>query len=302
MTKHSGPVVAQRGDLTVINCQACQWAHLDPLPDAAALDRYYASEFWQTTKAGWREQYDAQREWLAMRHGDWLAALEPHTDGRTLLDVGCGWGHFLEAARARAWRTWGIEPSTEASGYAWEHAGVNANLYGGTWEQFDVMRAVSDPTHFDALTAFWLLEHLPDPVAFLRWAADHLAPGGALMLAVPQEWTRLQGQANEVAAVKNYWLDATHAHYWTRATLTALLARCGFQVVDALATFPVEWWVLAGDDYTADAAVGAEWHAKLRASQLAQPQYERLELARAWAEQGLGRDLIVVAKRVEDAL
>lgn len=297
MTTHSGPIIAQRDALTVIQCTICGWAHLDPLPDAAALDAYYASEFWQKTKAGWREQYEAQRDSLAMRHGDWLAVLEPHTAGRTLLDVGCGWGHFLETARARKWRTWGIEPSTEASGYAWERLGVNANLYGGTWEQFDMMRALGDPTQFDVITAFWLLEHLPDPVAFLRWSRDHLASGGVLMLAVPQEWTVRQQLANEKAAVKNYWLDPTHLHYWHRETLFVLLARCGFQVADALATYPVEDWILSGHDYTADPAVGAEGHRILRGVELQLGEFVRRSEARAWADAKQGRDLIVVAKR-----
>lgn len=297
MTAHTGPILAQRDALTVIQCIACGWAHLDPLPDAAALDAYYTSDFWQTTKAGWREQYEAQRDWLTMRHHDWLTLLQDYTlgtAGRVLLDVGCGWGHFLETARARLWRAYGIEPSAEAHAYALAHmpAELGGGLQRGGWEDC----AFAGQDRFDAITAFWLLEHLPDPVAFLRWARGKLAEGGALMLAVPQEWTATQRAANEQAAVKNYWLDPTHLHYWNQATLTGLLRETGFNVVDTLATFPVEWWLLAGHDYTADAAVGAEWHARLRAGELSLPLYERMMLARAWARNEIGRDLIVVAQ------
>lgn len=294
MRTHQGPIVAQRDGLRVIACAACGFAHLDPLPDPAALDRYYSSDFWATKGAGWLERYEAQRDWLAMQNGDWLTALESHVAGRFLLDVGCGYGFLLQQAKTRGWQTIGIEPSAEANYVATERL---LTVHQGTWENFD--HPSLTPWCFNAISAMWLLEHLPDPLAFLRWCRAHLHAGGALLLAVPQEFTTLQMQADTRVKVPGYWVHETHAAYFTDGTLSNLLGRAGFRVVDRLATAAMEAYLVAGRDYTADEALGAACHADVRGRELGLSREVRLDAARDRARLGVGRDLVVIAKADE---
>lgn len=282
--QHSGPILAQRAGLTVIDCRACGWAHLDPLPAVPA--GYYESEFWETKGAGWLAKYEAQRDWLDMRHGDWLSLVEEHTTaGRTLLDVGCGYGFLLQQAKVRGWGCGGIDLSQEAVTYA-RQQGLLVNRedwpgVGGT---------------YSCISALWLMEHLPDPLAFLGWARAHLAPGGVLLLCVPQEWTHYQYAANHVAAVHDFFVHPTHLHYWSAASFYSLLGRAGFRVVDALASYPMERFINNGRDYTADEAVGADCHAEVRAAELERTPAMRLAYQRSLARQAIGRDLVVVCK------
>lgn len=295
MRKHGGPVVAQRDSLAVVDCLLCGWRHLLPLPDAAALDDYYKSDFWQTTKHGWRDTYAAQAEWLATRAADWLSVVESHAPyraSRSLLDIGAGYGHFAIEAYKRGWATYTIDPSADCAPDLHRHFG-DRHLRGG----WDVPHPPSWPATFDAVSALWLMEHLPDPVAFLGHVHGKLAADGVLLLVVPQEWTQLQTVANDVVAVKSWWVDPTHLHYWSQSTLFPLLKRCGFRIVDTLATYPVEWWLLGGHDYTAAPDIGAEGHARVRAMDLKSTHEERILMAHTWAEDERGRDLVVVARR-----
>jgi 2-polyprenyl-3-methyl-5-hydroxy-6-metoxy-1,4-benzoquinol methylase len=291
MINHAGPIIAERDGLTAINCRACGFIHLDWLPTGAELSAYYKDDFWQKEKAGWRERHEAEAGWLAMRHDDWLAVLAENTLGRTLLDVGCGWGHFLlRALHHHGWRAWGIEPNAEAAQYCLARG---VRLLDDDWQHLAGQEA---EYKFDAITALWLIEHLPNPAVFLRWCRARLYTGGTLVIAIPNEWSVLQDKANEEAAVKNWWLHKTHLSYWSAASIYGLLGRCGFRVVDALGTWPMEFNILLGADYTNDPDQGAKLHAGVREHELGLTQAARLKLGRDRGLHGEGRDLVLFCK------
>lgn len=294
MPAHRGEVVASRDALQVIDCTECGWAHLDPLPSAADQSAYYAGHFWEETKAGWLARYEAQREWIDATNGDHLAALGVQTVGCTnidLLDIGSGYGWFMEMARSMGWRPLGIEPSESASQYATKHW---LTVHQGTWENFDHPKLPQ--FKFTAISAMWLMEHLPNPLAFLHWCRAHLRPGGALLLAVPNEFTWMQAMAGQVASVPAYWVHPTHLNYWSGATFGNLLGRAGFRVVDKLNTFDIEGYLANGRDYTADESIGAACHAQVRAAELAVNRGIRLIEKRTRGKLGIGRDLVWIAK------
>jgi SAM-dependent methyltransferase len=301
---HAGPILAQRDGCQVVDCAACGWAHLHPLPDPAELHAYYRSAFWGETKAGWRELYEAQRDWLLMSNADWLEAVEPHVPASKipcLLDVGCGYGYLLRAALARNWHAYGIEPDGAAVVYARQQLYVpldrHGGVYHGTWENFHSWHLPDRQPN--VIAALWLMEHLPDPREFLQWCRDRLAPGGALLLAVPQEFTQPQALANHYADVRDYFVAPSHVNYWTAATFANLLGRAGLRIVDLLATHIMENFIITGDDYTNRPELGARLHADVRRRELEMTREQRLAAARRRARTAQGRDLMVVAKADE---
>jgi SAM-dependent methyltransferase len=93
------------------------------------------------------------------------------------LDVGCGSGGALGVAQALGWQVTGVEVDAAAAEKAKRFA---SEIHVG-----DVLSAPFADGRFDVATAFHVLEHVPDPVAVLRRMLQWLAPGGLLIVEVP---------------------------------------------------------------------------------------------------------------------
>lgn len=293
MPTHDGPIIAERDGLRVVECRECGYAHLSGFPKSTDLETYYTSEFWEKDKLGELALYEDRRAWWAMTHADWLSRLEHEILGRTLLDVGCGYGFFMHTAQARGWHTLGFELSKAACGYASKLC--NGGLWCGNWENRDA--SGSAPEKFDAISALWLIEHLPDPPEFLKWCHDHLYSSGALLIVCPNEWTRAQTEANEKVEKKCWWVDKTHLNYFNIATLGNLLGRAGFQVVEWLSTETIENFIGAGDgNYVDNPELGPRLHHEIEELDMLMKQSDRIGRATHRARRGEGRDIVSIAR------
>lgn len=287
MPTHLGPILTERDGLTVRDCRACGYSHLDPIPDDTS--EFYKSIFWQTDRAGELAHYERQAEWLAAIHGDWLGIAENMTHGRRLLDVGSGYGFFLRQAAARGWWAGGVEPNTEAA----EYSARKSNGY-------TVGRAMWSAElggKYDCISALWLIEHLPDPAAFINWCAAHLAPDGVLLLAFPNEWTEAQSKANEVTANKYWWVHHTHINYFTARTMRELLDWSNMYAEIELGTAQMEDYITLSNDYTVSPDYGREVHSRIEWLELHQRPEERVMAYDQRGMRGEGRDLIVFARK-----
>ena len=146
----------------------------------------------------------------------------PPWQGRgRLLDVGCATGRFLSRMQALGWHVSGIELDATAATTA---RGVTPDVLIG-----DPVDIELPPATFDLITAFHVVEHLPDPagalVRMLRW----LVPGGLLIVEVPN----VGGWGGTLFG--RFWsgLDfPRHLIHFTPATMRALVHRCGGVIVD----------------------------------------------------------------------
>lgn len=136
------------------------------------------------------------------------------------LDVGCGSGGALGVAQALGWRVAGVEVD--------EAAAEKARRFGPRVHAGDLLGAPFARGEFDCVTALHVLEHVPDPVGAVRRMLEWLAPGGLLVIEVPNAGglgARLFGRA---------WsgLDLPrHLSHLTPATLGAIVERAGGRVV-----------------------------------------------------------------------
>ncbi|MEN6427792.1 MAG: class I SAM-dependent methyltransferase [Phycisphaerales bacterium] len=159
--------------------------------------------------------------------------------GKRLLDVGCGNGSFLNAMRRRT--------GCEVQGVDLSPAAVEQarRLYGLDVFQGMVAQAPFGEGAFDVVTAWWYLEHVPDPQVCVGKMAKLLKDGGLCVIGVPNFdscWAR---------AFRDKWyhLDCPrHLCIWTPGAIRRLLADHGLSVT-AISYDRTPWGLLGSLQY-----------------------------------------------------
>jgi len=291
MPKHLGPVVARRGEHVVIDCERCGWAHLDPLPDEREVAAIYGATYYEEANPGWLQKDRDEQPFLDLEHADKLADWKSILGRATgsVLDVGCSGGLLLEYAVAQGWRAEGVEPSAPAASEARSHG---LTIHSCMYQDTDL-----PPKSFDVVHCKLLVEHIPDPVGFLAWASRLLVAGGVCTIHVPNDFNSLQLAARDELALEDWWVAPPfHLNYFSFASLERLLGGHGFTPLLRDATFPMEWFLLMGEDYVRDAQLGAGAHRRrMLLEQRLEGLGQRRELHTHLAQQGLGREAIVHA-------
>jgi len=133
-----------------------------------------------------------------------------------LLDVGCSTGKFLSAAQRIGYKVYGVEVAGNAAQIA--RSITNGIVWQGTIDD------IADSYAFDTITAWEVLEHLADPIAFLEQIYTRLKPGGVVGLSVPNwesPWMK-QSKARE------HW-PPFHLTYWNKKSLQRAFDAIGLQ-------------------------------------------------------------------------
>lgn len=183
-------------------------------------------QFWEPREmpdARWYEQMYCGRDDkllpLEPGHKYFLAdPLAPRSG--TLLDIGCGTGNFLAAARDAGFRVSGTELDRNAACFAKEKLGLQRVLP-LTISEF-AERYVDE--RLDVVTFFEVLEHQVAPAEFLQKVKECVRPGGVIAMSVPN---------------RDRWLTApdvldyppNHFLRWNAAALAMFLNARGFEVL-----------------------------------------------------------------------
>ena len=294
---HAGAVLDRVGDFRVLECGPCGFRHVVPLPGEEELREVYRHDYYAREKPLYLERSREDEPWWRVVHRERLETCEAllGPGRRRALDVGSGPGAFLAAGRERGWDVLGIEPSRQAAAYA---RGRGLPVV----EDFLSASLARELGRFDAVHLNDVLEHLPDPRGHLGLCRELLDPGGVLCVAVPNDYSPFQDVLRRAAGFAPWWVAPPHhLNYFDFDSLARLLERAGFEVVHREASFPIDLFLLMGEDYVGDDARGRACHGRRRLFE------ERLEAAGAGplkralyaklAELGLGRHAVLYGRR-----
>jgi len=208
-TKHQS--VRDRDDVSVLECQRCGLVFLSSF-DHITADFYSGSRMHS-------EKLSVQ-DWLRETARDdqrRAGYLRSQIENKSVLDFGCGNGGFLLRAREFAERVAGVEPEEANREYFQE---IGLKVYARLQEVDE---------SFDTITLFHVLEHLPDPRAELTAISQKLAPGGSIVIEVPNANDALL-TLYRVEDFENFTYWSCHLFLFTAETLLELFKQVGFAV------------------------------------------------------------------------
>ncbi|MBN9588672.1 MAG: hypothetical protein BGN85_12650 [Alphaproteobacteria bacterium 64-11] len=295
--RHNGPRIAGAGSHSIIDCFECGFRHALPLPDPAALEEEYRQNYYADEKPSFIAHAGEDQDWFVLAQTDRLEAFERRLGAgrRRLLDIGCGPGFFLKTAIARGWQAHGIEPSRQAAAHA-------RSLGAAVTEDFFNAQSAPALGRFDAVNLTNVLEHVPNPIDVLTRAIGLIEPGGVLCVGVPNDFSPFQIAARGALGIGEWWVAPPHhLNYFDFDSLAALLGRLGVADQERTTSFPMEAFLMMGENYTDDPALGRACHDRRKrfdfAMELAGLKEVRRNFYRALAGQGIGREAVIIATK-----
>ncbi len=155
----------------------------------------------------------------------------------SILEVGVGEGHFLQAAEGRGYEVQGVELNPKGAERA---RSLGFRIHEST---LDELRKQTEQ-YFDAVCSFQVLEHVPNPRAFLEGMIRMIKPGGRMILSVPNAavMRRIDPLNQELLNQPPH-----HMGHWDEAVFRALEDLLPLRVksvhLERLASYHVGWMV-----------------------------------------------------------
>lgn len=143
-----------------------------------------------------------------------------HAESKTLLDVGCGTGDFIQVAKQNNWKVTGIEPNEQARSIANKKNKDSV---------FNVDQLVKlQPQSFDVITLWHVLEHLPNLEEDMATFKKLLKPTGTLIIAVPNY------KSYDAQYYKEFWAAydvPRHLWHFNKASMSKLVNKVSLELV-----------------------------------------------------------------------
>lgn len=275
----------------------------DPLPTPEEVAEFYLKEFYGAIPPERNDSALASQDetFNRIRFGMIREKVIGHLGslaGKRLLDIGCGYCQALLYFEGLGMQVRGVDPAPEAVRY-----GIERRLtvrQGGVEDE----EALSEGGPFDLVLLLNVLEHLRRPADLLHTLRHRvIGKGGLLVIDVPNEYNDFQVAADEEYGLRQWWFTPpNHINYFSPSTLSALLAACGYEVLGMEASFPMEMFLLMGDNYVGDPDLGRACHHKRIRFEETLVRRGKMDTLRrfyeAMAECGLGRQVIMYARPV----
>lgn len=212
-------------DYEVVKCSSCGLVFVNKeFPDNCKVESF--SEIHRTVYANLeKELKETARQYLELM-SNYIAP------PKTLLDIGCSYGYFMEVAKERGYDVYGVDIQKVMVEKVREK-GLTA-YWGGINE-------LKEDLKFDIITAWNVIEHLNDPKEFLFSVRRHLNQNGFLFIETPNN----ESLAKALSIVyfrltkpdKRHLKDALHRPYgghsfdFSPKNIGVLLNKTGFHVL-----------------------------------------------------------------------
>jgi 2-polyprenyl-3-methyl-5-hydroxy-6-metoxy-1,4-benzoquinol methylase len=204
----------------IVQCKNCGLVYVNPQPDENFLETHYQSYL--------PKDQQAINSWNLMMLGvfskawDIISNTSNFKKAGRLLDIGCGYGVFLEQASEKGWDAYGVDLSESAVEYA---IAKGLNVTKSTLFEKKYM-----DKEFDIVTMFYVLEHVSDPMKYLYEINRILKPNGLILIRIPN--TTPIVRLLKFLHIPNKLYDApSHLYDFSPAFTKKMLEKTGFHEI-----------------------------------------------------------------------
>lgn len=205
-----------------VRCQNCSMVYLNPRMNMVATHSFYNSSvnaIYNETKFDQVSSSTTLDDQINLDNLQWLDEIRQGKKGN-LLEVGSAKGYFLLKAKDAGYDVHGLELNRPNYEYS-------RRLLGDTILDKDLSDAHFEDSKFDVVYMRDVIEHLPEPLSFLKEVNRVLKPGGMIFL----DTHNVDGWIYRIARERHtVFFGFEHPNHWSPRTLGNALARCGFVV------------------------------------------------------------------------
>lgn len=272
-----------------------------PTPSPATISEFYSKEFYSGDYKRFNDSsLEVQLENKELLSAQWgrvekTISKDNELDGKSIIDIGCGWGQALLYFRDHGYNCYGFDPAPEAVAYG-KDRGLNLKCAG-----LETLTVFGDKK-FDVVMMNNVLEHLSDPEQTMSEIRSSLInEDGFLIVDVPNEFNDFQVAGQKIHGLDEWWVAPPgHLNYFSLETLSNLMRGTGFSVLNFFASFPMEMFLLFNDNYVGDQKIGSACHNKRVAFELNLIECGFGDKLDAFyhniAKLGIGRQIVMIAK------
>lgn len=296
--EHFGKIIDSVNGFDVIDCKVCGFKHIVPIPTQEELTITYKEDYYSTQKPMYLKQHSEDLEWWNLVYSERYDRFEENLslERRRILDVGSGPGFFLLHGKNRGWQTVGIEPSIQA----FKHS---CSLDLTVKNEFLTENNAKKLGLFDVVHLSEVMEHIPNPKSMVNIIRNILTPNGLICVIVPNDYNPIQEALRSVCGFDPWWVAPPHhINYFNFTSMERLLRSEGFEIMHCESTFPIDIFLLMGDNYVGNESLGRQCHKKRKTLELnllkAGISGVKRNLYRDFVKYGIGRECLFICKKV----
>lgn len=198
-----------------VKCANCGMVYINPVFTDQALNDYYDKN--HSVQAELVEDGDPFYEKL---YNKGLDSIEKYSSKGNILDIGCSSGIFLDIARERTWKTWGVELNVQEYSMACKRGHQVYN---------QLLGKIKFETRFNAITLWDVFEHIKDGAFYLNMMKKMLFEKGVIFLQIPSA----DALAARILQEKCNMFDGLeHVNLYGVNTIKQLADKCGLKILD----------------------------------------------------------------------
>jgi len=200
-----------------LQCNHCKMISINPPPSNEGLSKFYSG--YLSHRLNDEEILLQQRKLTYQIDHDWITK---HIDHGDVLDIGCSGGHFLNFFDHKKWNRLGVDIESDDAEFAKKEYDVDVNV--------GFFPDLSFEKKFDLLMMRGVIEHISDPIQYLKKSSELVKPGGFLFITATPA-----GDSFAFYVYREKWRLFTppeHLHFFTIQLLTKKLKEFGFSLVD----------------------------------------------------------------------